>query len=318
MTKTTGRLGMGTAGRDGRAPSSTGPGSGSSSRTVDMPRSSPTSAATWQALSSWPGHAILQLQQDKAALRRDLVAGPLRVRRGDFACWPRSVRLHRGSRSLARDLLVTLSLPALILWFGPPFGSLIWMIGFITFGIRTATKAVLRPRGRMGRHGDPHAVLSPLCAAVAPVPGPSWLLLAGALVILRANLERLGEQGPRSSLGMRRDVVSHRSGPLVHSADARDLHALLVVGEGDLGAAASRATPSARPAVRSRAISPRTWIPLHLYARPPVTFYLSGVGAGVLPSRPSIACSSPVIRRPGPCSTRRWCDRAGRSRSDSP
>ena len=68
------RLGMGTVRGDRSRPSSTGPGSGSSSRTAAMPRSWPTSAATWAA--SHRGPAMRSSSSSRTgALGRGLVAG---------------------------------------------------------------------------------------------------------------------------------------------------------------------------------------------------------------------------------------------------
>ncbi len=225
--------------------------------------------------SSWPGHAILQLQQDRAlsggiwwlALCGFAGAISMRATLGAAAS---------GSRSLARDLLVTLSLPALILWFSPLFGSLLWMIGFIAFGLSTATKATCVLAVGWAVMAILTPFYHPYARLLLPFQGLSWLLLAGALAILRANLERLGEQRVRSFPDIAQSLFPIAVGlwitPLLLASStpywstARRISELL------------QTSDSLHTACRTVAGDlPKDLDSLRLYARPPVTFYLSGV-----------------------------------------
>jgi dolichyl-phosphate-mannose-protein mannosyltransferase len=225
--------------------------------------------------SWWPGHAILQLQQDRA-----LSGGIWWLTLSGFAG---AISMQAtlgapafGSRCLARNLLVTLSLPALILWFSPLFGPFLWMIGFIGFGMRTATKAACV----LGVGWAVMAILTPFYHPYArlllPLQGLSWLLLAGALVMLRTNLERLGDQVQRPARGIAQALLPAAVGlwitPLLlasytpYWSAARGISELL------------QPSDSLRTACRTVAGDlPRELDSLRLYARRPVEFYLSGV-----------------------------------------
>ena len=191
-----------------------------------------------------------------------------------------------GSRCLARNLLVTLSLPALILWFSPLFGPLLWMIGFIGFGMRTTTKAACV----LGVGWAVMAILTPFYHPYArlllPLQGLSWLLLAGALVMLRTHLERLGDQVQRPARGIAQALLPAAVGlwitPLLLASSspywstARGISELL------------QPSDSLRTACRTIAGDlPMELDSLRLYARRPVEFYLSGV----------VACRSPADPR---------------------
>jgi 4-amino-4-deoxy-L-arabinose transferase-like glycosyltransferase len=226
-------------------------------------------------ISSWPGHAIVQLEQDRALSGgiRWLTFGGLV---GAISLQVALGALRPGSRSRARDLVVALSLPALGTFIlGAGFGALIWMTAFGSSGMRSATKAAFV----LGVGWAAMAVLTPFYHPYArlllPFQAFSALLLAGAFGILRDNLERLGAIDRRSMWGVSGRLLCLAAGlwigPLLFAFLSTYWNTARGISE------VLEPSDSLRTACRTIASDlPKDLNALRVYARPPVTFYLSG------------------------------------------
>jgi hypothetical protein len=226
-------------------------------------------------ISTWPGHAIVQLEQERAlsggiwwlAVGGFVGAIVMQASLGAFST---------GSRSLPRHLLVALSLTALCSFFhGALFGALLWIIVLAAVRVGVPTKAAF-----LLVIGWAILVLMtpfyhPYARLVLPLQAIAWVLLGGAFTMIRQVSEHLSELDQRRVRGLPESLIRFTAAcwliPLM----------LAVLSRGETAPVPIRdllgPTDSLRLACRS--IVRRLPDDLHsvrLYARPPVTFYLSG------------------------------------------
>jgi 4-amino-4-deoxy-L-arabinose transferase-like glycosyltransferase len=228
-------------------------------------------------VSSWPDHALVQLEQDRA-----LSGGLPWMAFGGLAAAIATLTAIGGAggprRSPAIGLTIALSLTALCSFFhGALFGAVLWMIVFAMAGVRTPTPTVLV----LALGWIVLALLTPFYHPYArlllPLQGFAWLLLGGAFAIIGQSLERVGASEPRRIGGVPRSLLGFAAGcwlvPLVlavlpgpRAVSTWSISEILEPSDSlrqgcrSLGATLLKAPSS-----------------LRLYARPPVTFYLSGV-----------------------------------------
>ena len=164
-------------------PSSTGRGSRSSNRTAAMPRSWRISAAIWAASRSWPGHLAVQLGQARALSGGIGLACCRRARRGALAMTLTRVTRGsardrcRGSSSRPLSLALLCLVPNLIL-----VDSLVLAAGLLrAFGLDGRSQGCASCWVGWAITGGPHAVLSSVCAALAPARGVRLALPGGSV-----------------------------------------------------------------------------------------------------------------------------------------
>jgi 4-amino-4-deoxy-L-arabinose transferase-like glycosyltransferase len=227
-------------------------------------------------LSSWPGHAIVQLEQERA-----LSGGIWWLSVGGFvgaiAMQAALGAFSVGFRSLPRHLLVALNLTAVCSFFhGALFGAILWMIVLAATRVRALTKAacVLVVGWTILVLMTPF--YHPYARLLLPLQALAWVLLGGAFTILRQVSEQLRDLAQRRVWGVPDSLIRFTAAcwlvPLMLAAlpqrEAADVPIWELLGP----------TDSLRQACRSVASElPKDLGSLRLYARPPVTFYLSGV-----------------------------------------
>jgi hypothetical protein len=226
-------------------------------------------------LSSWPGHAIVQLEQDRA-----LSGGIWWLAAGGFAgavsMQAALGALLAGAASVPRTLVVALGLTALCSFFHAAlFGAILWMGVLVATGMRAPTKAACVLAVGWGLLVLATPFYHPYARLLLPLQAVAWVLMGGAFTILHQVSERLGEMDPRRVWGLPESLLRFASAcwlvPLMLAvlprggAPVRPIWELL--GPSD----------SLRQACRSIASDlPGEVETLRLFARPPVTFYLSG------------------------------------------
>ena len=270
-------VGMGPRSRRWSRPSSTGRGSGSSNRTAATPRSWPTTAATWAASRRGRAMAMVQLAQDgrsreaSGGWRSQRIrggAGDAGVDRRLRIAIPVRRRDSRGVAGIRRALCVS-----------PRRLVRAWSSGSSStrsLGTRTGDQGVLPPAGRVGRAGGADTLLSSLRAALAARRGLRLAPAGGAFTTIREHLEREDRCVRASVAGVPeplvrfwRDAGSSRScsrSSCRRGPTRRNIAALL------------EPSDSLRRACRTIAaeVPQGREIGAAFYARPPVTFYLSG------------------------------------------
>ena len=248
-------------------------------------------------LSSWPGHALLQLQQDRA-----LSGGSLWVASGGLAGAMALLASNgRGStrpRSPAIGLLIGLSLTALGSFFqGPLFGAVLWMIVLAVMkGRGGATRATIILAAGSGLLAIMTPFYHPYARLLLPLQAFGWILVGGSFTILGRCLERLGESDAHRICGLPRSLLGFAMGSC--------LVPLVLFASPGAGAGPSsisvllEPTDSLRGACQSVRLSLRDGPLLRIYARPPVTFYLSSGGVAVSPQSSLANLLAPAPRDP--------------------
>jgi dolichyl-phosphate-mannose-protein mannosyltransferase len=225
-------------------------------------------------LSSWPGHAVVQLEQDRA-----LSGGVIWLAFGGFvgaiSMQAAVGALSAGSRSLSKHLMVALSLTALGSFFHAALlGAILWMVVLAATGVRAPTRAA-----SVLVVGWSILVLltpfyHPYARLLLPLQAIAWVLLGGAFTILRQVADRVTELDRRRVWGVPESLLRFSMAcwlvPLLLAAlprgEATDRPIRELLAPSD----------SVRRACRSIATDlPGGVESLRLYARPPVTFYLS-------------------------------------------
>ena len=248
-------------------------------------------------LSSWPGHALLQLQQDRA-----LSGGILWMASGAMA--GAMALLASGGREGTRPfapaigLVIGVSLTALGSFFqGSLFGAVLWLIA----------TAVMRGRGAVSRATvilaagwGVLAIMTPFYHPYArlllPLHAFGWILVGGAFSILGGCLERLGESDTHRLCGVPRSLLGFATASCV-------VPLVLFVSPGSGAGALSisellEPTDSIRRACQSVSLALRDGSSLRSYARPPVTFYLSSGGVSINPQSSLVNLLTPAPRDP--------------------
>jgi 4-amino-4-deoxy-L-arabinose transferase-like glycosyltransferase len=226
--------------------------------------------------SSWPAHAVVQLEQDRA-LSGGIWWMAFGGLVGAIATLAASGEAGGTRRSPAIGMVIVLSLTALCSFFhGALFGALLWMIVFAM----TAVSAPTGPAIILAVGWSVMALLTPFYHPYArlllPLQAFAWVLLGGAFAILGRSLERLGELDPRRVWGLPKSLLGFAAGcwlvPLVLAILPGPGAALSSIAE------LLEPTDSLRQACRAIASTlPEDAKTLRLYARPPLTFYLSSV-----------------------------------------
>jgi hypothetical protein len=226
-------------------------------------------------LTSWPGHALIQLEQDRALSGGLgwLIVGGLAGAIAMLVVTPAS---SMSRRSLPRELVVALSLTALCSFFhGALFGAILWAIVLAETRTGVTSKAawVLAVGWIVLAAMTPF--YHPYARLMLPLQSLSWILMGGAFSILRGVVQRLSEPEQRQIGGLPEFLVRFAAlcwlVPLLFAvfpsrpggvATIRDL-----LRPSDSLRRACRTVPGDLPGDLGR---------LRIHARPPVTFYLSG------------------------------------------
>jgi 4-amino-4-deoxy-L-arabinose transferase-like glycosyltransferase len=227
-------------------------------------------------VSSWPGYAVRQLEQDRA-----LSGGMAWMAFGGLAGAIATIAASRDADesrcSPATRAVIALTLPALCSFFhGALFGALLWMIVFAMTGLKSPTTPVVVLVVGWSLMAFMTPFYHPYARLLLPLQAFAWVLLGGAFAILRQSLQRAAELDSPRVWGLPRSLLGFAVGcwlvplvfgflptPRVRSASIFEL---------------LEPSDSLRRACRSIATDvPEGTTSLRLYARPPVTFYLSGL-----------------------------------------
>jgi 4-amino-4-deoxy-L-arabinose transferase-like glycosyltransferase len=224
-------------------------------------------------LASWPGHALLQLEQDRA-----LSGGVVWMTMGGLAAAAGTLLAAEGAGGprpcRATALLIMASLAALCAFVhGALFGAVLWIVVFAL----TRFEAMNRPSIVLAVGWGVLAVLTPFYHPYArlmlPIQGVAWILMGGAFAILRRGLDRSAESDPRRVLGLPRSL-------LAFAAACWIVPLAIAVTNGARVAPRSisellEPSDSLRRACHSVVLAFRSNSGLRIYARPPLTFYLA-------------------------------------------
>ncbi len=226
-------------------------------------------------LASWPGHALVQLAQDRAlsgGIGWLVVVGFA----GAIAMLGATGAPSMDRRSRPRDLLVALSLTSLCAFFhGALFGAILWVIVLAATGAGPPSKAGCVLAVGWGVLAMMTPFYHPYARLMLPLQSLAWILLGGAFTTLRQVAQGLSELEQRRVWGLPES--------LIRFAAACWLVPLLLAVFPSRGAVVATIrdllgpSDSLRRACRSILRDlPGDLGLLRLYARPPVTFYLSG------------------------------------------